>query len=106
VDWQAQRKKVRSELLAASTERWMARTRRAALMALHFFRRAFPAPWTPQRLEPWEGPFADPNQRGRADHGEHGTIFNVTNLLLRLGTFQEQFLNLAAGWNNRKETSR
>jgi len=49
-------KKVRSELLAASAEWWMARTWRAAPMALHLSGVPLRPPWTPQPLDPWEGP--------------------------------------------------
>jgi hypothetical protein len=41
----------------------MVRTCRAALMALHLSGVPLRPPWTPQPLEPWEGPFADPNKR-------------------------------------------
>jgi hypothetical protein len=41
----------------------MARSARAALMALHLSGVVFRRPWKPPRLRPWEGPFADPNQR-------------------------------------------
>ena len=41
----------------------MARSARAALMALHLSGVGFRRRWKPTRLELWEGPFADPNQR-------------------------------------------
>jgi hypothetical protein len=56
-------KKVRSKLLAASAEWWMARTWRTALTALHLSGVPLRPPWTPPPLEPWEGPFADPSER-------------------------------------------
>jgi hypothetical protein len=56
-------KQVRAELLPAGAEWWMARSARAALVALHRSGVVFRRPWTPPQLEPWEGPFADPHER-------------------------------------------
>ena len=56
-------KQVRVELLPAGAVWWMARSARAALMALHLSGVVFRRRWRPPRLKPWEGPFADPTQR-------------------------------------------
>jgi hypothetical protein len=56
-------KQVRVELLQAGANWWMARSARAALMALHLSGVVFRRQWKPPRLKPWEGPFADPTQR-------------------------------------------
>ena len=56
-------KEVRLEILRAGGKWWMARSARAALMALRLSGVAFRHRWKPPRLEPWEGPFADPNKR-------------------------------------------
>ena len=56
-------KQVRLELLPAAATWWMARSARAALMALHLSGVEFRRHWKPPRLQPWEGPFADPTQR-------------------------------------------
>ena len=56
-------KQVRVELLPAGATWWMARSARAALMALHLSGVVFRRRWKPPRLQPWEGPFADPNER-------------------------------------------
>jgi hypothetical protein len=56
-------KQVRAELLAAGALWWMARSANAAMMALHLSGVPFLKPWQPPPLNPWEGPFADPNQR-------------------------------------------
>ncbi len=56
-------KQVRVELLPAGATWWMARSARAALMALHLSGVVFRRQWKPPRLKPWEGPFADPTQR-------------------------------------------
>jgi hypothetical protein len=56
-------KQVRTELLQAGAEWWMARSACAALTALHRSGVVFRRPWEPGPLEPREGPFADPNQR-------------------------------------------
>jgi hypothetical protein len=57
-------KQLRLEILPAGAVWWMARSARAAMMALHLsgvvFRRKWEPPAQPQ---PWEGPFADPAQR-------------------------------------------
>jgi hypothetical protein len=56
-------KRLRLEMLPAGTDWWMARSARAALMALHLSGVVFRRTWKPPRLKPWEGPFADPTQR-------------------------------------------
>jgi hypothetical protein len=56
-------KQVRVELLSAGATWWMARSARAAMMALHLSGVVFRRQWKPSRLRPWEGPFADPTQR-------------------------------------------
>jgi hypothetical protein len=56
-------KQVRVELLPAGATWWMARSARAALMALHLSGVVFRRRWKPRRLKPWEGPFADPHRR-------------------------------------------
>ena len=56
-------KQVRVELLSAGATWWMARSARAAMMALHLSSVVFRRQWKPSRLRPWEGPFADPTQR-------------------------------------------
>ena len=56
-------KQVRVELLPAGATWWMARSARAALMALHLSGVVFRRRWKPPRLKPWEGPFADPTQQ-------------------------------------------
>jgi hypothetical protein len=56
-------KQVRVELLQAGATWWMARSARAAMMALHFSGVVFRRRWQPPRLQPWEGPFADPTRR-------------------------------------------
>jgi hypothetical protein len=50
-------------MLLAGVTWWMARSARAALMALHLSGVVFRRRWKPPRLKPWEGPFADPTQR-------------------------------------------
>jgi hypothetical protein len=56
-------KRVRSEMLPAGADWWLARSARAALMALHLSGVVFRRRWKPPRLQPWEGPFADPDRR-------------------------------------------
>ena len=56
-------KQVRAELLPAGAVWWMARSGRAALMALQLSGVVFSRRWKPPLLKPWEGPFADPTQR-------------------------------------------
>jgi hypothetical protein len=56
-------KQVRAELLPAGATWWMARSARAAMMALHLSGVVFRRRWKPPRLRPWEGPFADPTRR-------------------------------------------
>jgi hypothetical protein len=56
-------KQLRLEMLPAGAVWWMARSARAGLMALHLSGVVFRRNWVPPRLEPWEGPFADPTQR-------------------------------------------
>ena len=53
-------KQIRLEMLPAGAEWYMARSARAALMALHLSGVVFRRKWKPPRLQPWEGPFADP----------------------------------------------
>lgn len=55
-------KQVRLEMLAAGATWWLARSARAALMALHLSGVVFRRKWKPPRLKPWEGPFADSHQ--------------------------------------------
>jgi hypothetical protein len=55
-------KQVRVELLPAGATWWMARSARAAMMALHLSGVVFRRHWKPPRLKPWEL-FADPTQR-------------------------------------------
>jgi hypothetical protein len=56
-------KQIRLEMLPAGADWWLARSARAALMALHLSGVVFRRRWKPPRLKPWEGPFADPTQR-------------------------------------------
>src|SRR5262249_4827076 len=56
-------KQIRTELLPAGATWWMARSARAALMALHLSGVVFRRRWKPPRLKLWEGPFADPHQQ-------------------------------------------
>jgi hypothetical protein len=56
-------KQIRAEMLPAGVRWWMARSARAALMALHHSGVPFRCKWEPPRLERWEGPFADPTHR-------------------------------------------
>jgi hypothetical protein len=56
-------KQVRAEMLPTGAVWWMARTARAALMALHRSGASFRRKYKPPKLKPWEGPFADPTQR-------------------------------------------
>ena len=56
-------KQLRLEMLPAGADWWLVRSARAALMALHLSGVVFRRPWEPPRLEPWEGPFADPHRR-------------------------------------------
>jgi hypothetical protein len=56
-------KQIRLEMLPAGADWWLARSARAALMALHLSGVLFRRRWKPPRLKPWEGPFADPHQR-------------------------------------------
>ena len=54
---------VADELIRAGASWWMARSARAAMMALRAEGVRFNRPWTLRRLERWEGPFRDPHQR-------------------------------------------
>ena len=54
---------VRSKMLPAGADWWLARSARAAMMALHLSGVVFRRDWKPPRLKPWEGPFADPTRR-------------------------------------------
>jgi hypothetical protein len=56
-------KQVRLEMLPAGADWWLARSARAALMALDLSGVVFRRKWKPPRLKPHEGPFADPTQR-------------------------------------------
>jgi hypothetical protein len=56
-------KQIRLEVLPVGAEWWMARSARAAMMALHLSGVVFKQPWNPPKLQPWEGPFPDPNKR-------------------------------------------
>src|SRR5262249_26251546 len=56
-------KQIRLEMLPAGADWWLARSARAALMALHLSGVVFRRRWKPPRLKPWEGPFADPHQQ-------------------------------------------
>jgi hypothetical protein len=56
-------KQIRAKLLPAGADWWLARSARAAMMALHLSGVVFRRPWKPPRLKPWEGPFADPTQQ-------------------------------------------
>ena len=56
-------KQIRAKLKPAGADWWLARSARAALMALHLSGVVFRRKWKPPRLKPWEGPFADPNER-------------------------------------------
>jgi hypothetical protein len=56
-------KQLRLEMLPAGAVWWMARSARAAMMALHLSGVVFRRKWKPPPLKPWEGPFADPTQR-------------------------------------------
>jgi hypothetical protein len=56
-------KQIRAKLLPAGADWWLARSARAALMALHLSGVVFRRKWKPPCLKPWEGPFADPTQQ-------------------------------------------
>jgi hypothetical protein len=57
-------KRVRAELVAAEASWWMARSARAALVALHRSGVEFRRPWKPPAdLRPWEGPFTGAERR-------------------------------------------
>jgi hypothetical protein len=56
-------KHVRLKMLPAGADWWLARSARAAMMALHLSGVVFLRDWKPPRLKPWEGPFADPTWR-------------------------------------------
>jgi hypothetical protein len=56
-------KQARAEMLPAGALWYMARSARAAMTALYLAGVQFCRPWEPPPLEPWEGPFTDPNQR-------------------------------------------
>jgi hypothetical protein len=56
-------KQIRLEMLPAGAVWWMARSARAALMALRLSGVVFRRKWEPPLLKSWEGPFADPTQR-------------------------------------------
>ena len=71
-------KQVRVELLPAGATWWMARSARAALMALHLSGVVFRRQWKPPRLKPWEGPFADPTRAAAASAGRGGAATGGT----------------------------
>jgi hypothetical protein len=56
-------KQIRLEILPVGARWWMARSARAAMMALHLSGVVFRRKWKPPQQKPWEGPFADPTQR-------------------------------------------
>jgi hypothetical protein len=56
-------KQVRDEVLAVGCQWWMARSARAALVALHRSGVEFRRPWKPPSLQPWEGPFTGAERR-------------------------------------------
>lgn len=56
-------KEVRAGLIAIGCRWFMARSARAALIALLRAGVPFREPWEPPRLEAWEGPWEDPTQR-------------------------------------------
>jgi hypothetical protein len=56
-------KQARAEILPAGAVWIMARSPRAAMVGLQRADVKFRRSWEPQQLEPWEGPFSDPNQR-------------------------------------------
>jgi hypothetical protein len=57
-------KRVRAELVAAGCQWWMARSARAALMAMHRSGVPFRRPWRPPAdLREWEGPFDGAEKR-------------------------------------------
>jgi hypothetical protein len=56
-------KQIRLEMLPAGADWWLARSARAAMMALCLSGVVFRRPRNPPRLKPWEGPFADPHLR-------------------------------------------
>jgi hypothetical protein len=56
-------KQLRLEILPVGARWWMARSARAAMMALHLSGVVFRRKWKPPQLKPWEGPFVDPTQR-------------------------------------------
>jgi hypothetical protein len=56
-------KQVRAEMLPTGAVWWMARSARAALMALHLTGVVFRCKYKPPKLKAWEGPFPDPTRR-------------------------------------------
>jgi hypothetical protein len=56
-------KQIRAKLKPAGADWWLVRSAGAALMALHLSGVVFRCKWRPPRFKPWEGPFADPNER-------------------------------------------
>ena len=56
-------KQIRLELLPCGASWWMARSARAAMMALHRAGVIFRRKWKPPRLRPWEGPFLGTERR-------------------------------------------
>jgi hypothetical protein len=56
-------KQICAKLKLAGADWYLARSGRAALMALNLSGVVFRRKWKPPRLKPWEGPFADPTRR-------------------------------------------
>ena len=56
-------KQIRLEMLPSGASWWMARSARAAMMALHLEGVVFRRKWKPPRLKPWEGPFSGTERR-------------------------------------------
>ena len=56
-------KQICAKLKLAGADWYLARSARAALMALNLSGVVFRRKWKPPRLKPWEGPFADPTLR-------------------------------------------
>jgi hypothetical protein len=56
-------KQLRLEILPVGARWWMARSARAAMMALHLSGVVFRGKWKPPQLKPWEGPWEDPMQK-------------------------------------------
>jgi hypothetical protein len=59
-------KQTRLAMLPAGAVWYLARSAAAALQALHLAGVVFRRPWQEPRLQPWEGPFADPHRLPQA----------------------------------------